>query len=363
MISGPIIRMSAERTVQRRISLLTVSILAAGPALAHHSDAALDMDRVISIEGTVSEYSMRNPHTYFVVDVTNDSGETEQWNIQLASAITISRRGWTRETLQVGDQVVVDVRPARDGRPYGLMAGLVRNGEDIGTPFSRGVRTPELAEQATTETIEGIWLTDRSSLPEDYPGGLDFLIYPPQIEMTEKGRMLDAAYSQNDANNPELACMTKPTPGGIVYSRLYPLQIEIDEANEIIYIRSQFFDQERIVHMDGREHPPIGQRMHEGHSIGRWEGDTLVVDTTNFADNRSPYQNGIPSGAQKHVVERYRLLEGGTHMEIEFTLEDPEYLVGSMTDRRNVVYSPHLEFTPFDCDPDATRRYLPENTR
>jgi len=330
-------------------------------AVAHHSDAALDMNRVETIEGTVIEYTMRNPHTYFVVAAEDANGETQEWNIQLASAITISRRGWTRDTLKVGDNVVVGVRPARDGRPYGLMASLIRNGEDIGTPFSRGVRTP--AQQASTDSIEGVWMTDRSSLPDDYPGGLDFLIYPPQIELTEKGRAMDAAYSQNDTTNPELACMTKPTPGGIVYSRLYPLQIEIDAANELIYIRSQFFDQERIVFMDGRSHPPISERTHEGHSIGRWEGDTLVVDTTNFADNRSPYQNGVPSGAQKHVVERYRLLPGGTHMSLEFTLEDPEYLVGSMTDRRNLAYSPHIPFTPFDCDPESTQRYLPQNSR
>ena len=88
----------------------------------------------------------------------------------------------------------------------------------------------------------------------------------------------------------------------------------------------------------------------------------LIIDTTNFADNRSPYQNGIPSGAQKHVVERYWLKEGsdGTRMTVEFTLEDPEYIVGSFTDTRDLTYSPQLQFTPFNCDPEATRRYLPE---
>jgi len=132
-----------------------------------------------------------------------------------------------------------------------------------------------------------------------------------RLDLTEKGRIANEAYSQDDPDNPELACMTKPTPGGIVYSRLYPLQIEIDEEDDVIFIRSQFFDQERTVYMDGRAHPPATERTHEGHSIGRWEGNVLIVDTTNFADNRSPYQNGIPSGAQKHVVERYWLKQAG----------------------------------------------------
>ena len=75
--------------------------------------------------------------------------------------------------------------------------------------------------------------------------------------------------------------------------------------DDIIYIRSEYFDEERTVYMDGRSHPDSSQRFDRGHSIGRWEGDTLVVDTANFADHRSPYQIGVPSGAQKHVVERY----------------------------------------------------------
>jgi hypothetical protein len=112
--------------------------------------------------------------------------------------------------------------------------------------------------------------------------------------------------------------------------------------------------------MDGRAHPAADERTHEGNSIGWWEGDVLVVDTANFADDRSPYQNGIPSGARKHVVERYRLGEGGMRMTLEFMLEDPEYIVESMTHTRDLIYSPHLEMTPFNCDLEATRRFVPQ---
>jgi len=128
-------------------------------------------------------------------------------------------------------------------------------------------------------------------------------------------------------------------------------------------IRSQYFDQERTVYMDGRGHPPADERTHEGHSIGWWESGVLVVDTTNFADDRSPYQNGVPSGAQKHVLERYRLREGGSRMTAQFVLEDPEFIVGSMTHTRDLRYSPHIVMAPFDCDLEATRRYLPKAQR
>ena len=110
--------------------------------------------------------------------------------------------------------------------------------------------------------------------------------------------------------------------------------------------------------MDGRAHPEPSERFVTGHSIGWWEDDTLVVDTRNFADHRSPYQIGIPSGAQKHVVERYRLNDDGLHLDVEFTLEDPEFLAEPMVHRRPLIYSPHLAMFPGECDPEATRRFL-----
>ena len=341
--------------MKHSIIMVAGILMAALPALGHHSDAALDMNSVLTFEGVVTEYSMRNPHTYFTVETINDAGETVEWTVQMASAISVARRGWTRDTLSVGDRVTVGVRPARDGRPYGLLASVERDGVPVATPSAPAA--PQTAP--TTSSLEGVWIVDPSSRGPNYPGGLDELMIR-ELTLTEKGQIAEAAYSQNDADNPELACITKPTPGGIVYTDFFPMEIEFIEDEQIVMIRSQHFDQERTVYMDGREHPDISERTHEGHSIGRWEGDVLVVDTTNFADNRSPYQNGIPSGAQKHVVERYRLHEDGTRLTVEFTLEDPEYIVGPMTHTRDLLYSPHLEMTPFNCDPEATRRYLPQ---
>ena len=86
--------------------------------------------------------------------------------------------------------------------------------------------------------------------------------------------------------------------------------------------------------MDGRGHPKNDERTLEGHAIGRWEEDTLLIDTVGFDDHIDAYQIGVPSGAQKHLVQRFRLIEGGTRIEAEFLLEDPEYIVGSLSGKR-----------------------------
>ena len=328
-------------------------------AQAHHSDAALDMDRMLTMAGTVREFSLRNPHAYFVVAVTDEAGRTEDWTVQMASMITLMRRGWTRDSLAVGDNVTVDLRPARDGRPYGLMESVAKDGTAIGVGVPRETQAAVQASAERATSVAGRWLVDRASLGSDYPGGLDQLMLR-DLTLTDKARAALAGWTQDSPDNPELNCITKPTPAMIVYTDLYPMEFR-DNGDGTLTIRSQYFDQVRTVYMDGREHPDPSVLIHEGHSVGHYEGDTLVIDTRNFAYHRSPYQNGTPSGPQKHVVERYRLIDGGAGMEAVFTLEDPEYIVGSMTHRRILLYRPNTDMSPFNCDLEATRRYLPSN--
>ena len=138
----------------------------------------------------------------------------------------------------------------------------------------------------------------------------------------------------------------------------YVIEMDLSQQETMIVFRSERFSEVRTIYMNGREHPAPSERLSTGHSIGRWDGDTLVVDTTNFADHRSPCQIGVPSGGQKDVVERYRLTEDGTHIDVEFVLEDLEYLTEPMSHSRQLIHSPHLEMFPSECDPEAARRFL-----
>ena len=192
-----------------------------------------------------------------------------------------------------------------------------------------------------------------------YPGGVDGF-FSAQLNLTEKGRAEYEAYDELSEQNPYSRCVRNPTPTLIVLTNIYPLEFRINEDEDTIVIRSELFDDERTVYLDGRGHPEAEERTIAGHSIGRWENDTLVIDTTNFADHRSPYQNGVPSGAQKHVVERYRLTENGTRVVVEFMLEDPEHLTEPLSHIRELIYAPQLEISRFDCDPEAARRFLPQ---
>lgn len=332
------------------------------PVYAHHSDAGLDMNSTVTLDGTVLEYNFRNPHVYIIVAVEDDAGETVEWELQTSSTITVTRMGWTRDSLAPGDGVTFSVHAAFDGRPYGLLNAIQKDtGEVLATSFYDASGEPRIAspvaDQSTT-SLEGKWIADGDKLV-DYPGGFDGF-FRAQLTPNEKALSAQAAYNELSSENPNATCVGRPTPALIVNTLLYPLEIEYLNDGDIVVIRSEFFDEERLVYMDGRDHPDISERFDLGYSIGIWDGDVLVVDTRNFSDHRSPYQTGVPSGGEKHVVERYELSDDGTRVFVEFMLEDPEYLVGSMTHRRELIYVPDHEMVDFDCDIEATSRFVTE---
>ena len=91
-------------------------LISAAPVLAHHSFAAeYDDKKPVTLKGVVTKVEWTNPHARFYVDVKDDSGTVVNWNLELASPNVLSRNGWTRKSLQVGDQITVAGSRAKDG--------------------------------------------------------------------------------------------------------------------------------------------------------------------------------------------------------------------------------------------------------
>jgi len=327
------------------------ALVVASPAMGHHSDAGVDMSKVVSFEGTVKEFVWKNPHVYFLVS-SQRNGQPVTWEVQMANLSGLARKGWTPTTLVPGDKVTVRAHPAADGRAYGIVETVEKAG---GLTLAPAVDTPAVTPPA--KTIAGRWLTDRASVKDEPKGGFDGF-FRASLVLNDKGKAAQAAYNPMSGDNPEATCVGRPTPAALMSSGGYLLEFEIKEQEKVILFRSEWFNEVRTVYMDGRKHPDPSVRFVTGHSIGHWEGDTLVVDTANFADHRSPYQIGVPSGGKKHVVEKYRLTKDGTHIDVEYVLEDPDYLAKPLYNHRQLVHSPHLKMYFSECDLTATSRFL-----
>lgn len=313
-----------------------------GQALGHHSDAGYDQERVIGFEGHVTRYVWRNPHITVFIETENEAGEAVEWGVETGSTPIMTRSGWTPDLFSPGDAVIVRAHPDRGHRTHAMMISIEK--ADDGSVWIQD-ETDDVATASTT-TLEGVWK------------GIGATITPfnRQFDSQRLTPAGEAARAQFDyqRHSPIADCVPPPPPDSSIASTVYLNEIEI--LDDRVMIRSEFFDAVRTVYMDGRGHPENGERTNLGHSIGRWDGDVLVVDTTLFADHPDANGSGVPSGASKHLVERYSLSEDGTRLIVDFLLEDPEFLIEPFSARKELLYSPQLELFTYGCDPELSRQ-------
>ncbi len=107
--------------MRAKLGVLAVGVLISGlPIFAHHSFAAeYDSTKPVELKGVVTKVEWTNPHAHFYVDVKDESGKVANWNLELASPNMLMRNGWTRKSLQAGDQVTVTGSQAKDGTRTG----------------------------------------------------------------------------------------------------------------------------------------------------------------------------------------------------------------------------------------------------
>ena len=121
-----------------RILLLSAALLGSAVAMAHHSFAVFfDNDQgVVSVRGTVTEFTFRNPHGVIRVDVKDSAGATVEWKAETNSPSILERRGWKRDSLKVGDEIILEGWKARDGSRYMRMRKVTfADGKPVGVPF------------------------------------------------------------------------------------------------------------------------------------------------------------------------------------------------------------------------------------
>lgn len=316
----------------KKAILLTVSAVCVYPAAAHHSDAVYDHDRIVAFEAKVLRYQFSNPHVMITVETEDDNGQLTEWEIETGSTPIMSRSGWTRDLLAPGDIVSIRAHPMRNGEPEAIL-NTMQTAD--GKSWQQVEGAPEVTVAATS--LAGVWRGDPST---SLGRQLGAAVLTPAAE---------AARSSYDrvTDSPNARCIAMPPPF-LNASLNYLSGIEI--LDDRVILRNEFFDMERIVWMDGRQHPENGERTNQGHSIGWWEDDVLVVDTRLLADHRAGNgMGGVPSGAQKHVVERFSLSDDRTRAIVDVVIEDPEYLAEPFVGQTTMVYSPHLQLYSYDC--------------
>src|SRR5262245_33052377 len=127
--------------MKRIIAVFIIAValcFAAQAALAHHSGAMFDSEKVKEIKGSIKEFQWKNPHVWIQVYVPNAAGVKEEWSVEGGGPNSLSRQGWRPTTFKPGDEVSIKVNPMKDGSPGGMFVGAkFADGKTIGN-WDRG---------------------------------------------------------------------------------------------------------------------------------------------------------------------------------------------------------------------------------
>jgi len=320
------------------------------PAAAHHSSAIYDQERDIRLEGVVTKFEWVAPHVYIQVETKNDAGESVVWIIEARPPSPMSRLGWSRRSLAPGERVTVAANPARNAnRKMALGQSVLKEDGTLLSILSISTEGDAAASPTSfvADDVSGHWET-RSGREVLLP------FRQPQTSwsLTDTGLAAVESYDEHFMN-PNNDCVPELAPQAMIYPGVKSIEI----GEEVTLIRLD--ESLRTVHMnlDSHDGTPYTQ---QGHSIGWWEDDVLVVDTVHFTEHRIGHARGLPSSRQKHLIERFELSPDRSGLTYTFWDEDPEYLAEPMMGTLDLMYRPDLPFVSLPCDPEIARRYLEE---
>jgi len=330
------------------IPFAAAALFMAPVSQAHHSSAMYDEKRTVTIEGAVTKFEWSNPHVYVYLKQLTAAGQVVEWEVEASPPSILHRLGWSQDTLHAGDPITVAGHPARDSGRKSLFPTLIKKGDTI--LFDRKGEVTRLASADAAPAgsvgsleLDGIWVTLLEIKIEEE---LD----PERLSLTARGK---AAFKHFDEKkmHPGAKCVPYSAP----FFMITPDLKRITKGDAVILIDGEFDGAQRTVHMDVSSHEGASVSV-QGHSVGRWEGKSLVIDTTRFTDNAMGNAYGLPSGARKHLVERLTP-DGKGALTYHFELSDPEFLAAPVTGDAQWVFRPNATYSALKCDLENAGRF------
>jgi hypothetical protein len=197
-----------------------------------------------------------------------------------------------------------------------------------------------------TPDLSGVWIVRDfrvSIVPKEDPP------FQPWARAAYKMRLRDLAKSSHAYEGPDTPIETCRIPPGVPRTMLWPLPWEIVQTRDRVIIIYEYQSLVRHIYTDGRKHPKNPDLTYMGHSIGRYEGDTLVVDTVGFSDKGWLDLFGhLPHTDALHILERIHRIDHDTLVD-EFTVDDTKAYTKPWTAQKSFKFKPDWEIQEYVC--------------
>lgn len=332
--------------------LLPCLLLFALSAAAHHGPPSNEVlyftDRVIEVEGQFVDVLWRNPHVRAKVKSFSNDGEETIWELELGpSPRALERRGISPENFS-GRASVSGYVSKRNPRSLGVLNLLLPDGQELvegnrqfrwmGTPLAPTADidpTKVALAQREADGLFRVW-GRRSGLGSLLRGIVD------AQPLTHQGHRLAQVYNPI-VDNLELYCQQ-----GMPDTMFDPVPLEFVKRGDDIVINIQQAGVERLVHMNSMEIVERPQSSPLGYSVGRWEGDELVVRTTHVA---WPYYSviGTPQSTEVSYFERFSLSADSALLNYSITITDPVVFKRPFTIDSTRDWAPGVEIEALNC--------------
>jgi Family of unknown function (DUF6152) len=350
----------------------------ATPALAHHSFGEFQMNMPLTLSGTMTEMHLINPHSYMEIEVVGANGKKSLMRCEMRAATLLKRSGWSKEMFKSGQHVEIEGHPHRtdsnacyiESFKLGDAPRINRNDQFQTKAVDTSKRPLLLADGQPN--ISGDWAVEQlvltvppsggngsmipKSLSKDFAAGKLTLqqvqaTQPPRPKVVYTAEGQKAADSFNrlsPKDNPWFAC--KPTSFIRDWTADWPInrfeQKTLANGEKVIDITYGLYNFDRRIHVGMATHPTGLKPSYAGHSIGRWEGNTLVVDTVGFAAGvLSPPTR---SSEQMHIVERFTFDPQKFSLRRDYSVTDPVYLAAPY-ESYDIMYLSEVPFQKQPC--------------
>ena len=329
----------STRRGQRLAGWAVGLLLCAAAGHAHHSVFPYDMATFVELEGVITEVRWRSPHIRLRIAAEDGAGE---WELEGDSTNAALRRGLTRDSIRVGDRVRIAGNPSNQGRREMLVTHiLLPNGEEhLVHDRPRPLRWTQAPAEAVTvdaglgRSLFRVWSFGSSHRPRQ------------PYAYTAAAQAARAAWDAT-TDMPALRCIASGMPNAI----LNPYPIEFIDEGETIRLRIEQWDATRLIDMVSERAPAATAPSLLGYSLGRWEGDALVVETSHVD---FPYldDEGTPMSQDVAMVERFTVSEDGRRLHHEIRVTDPENLAEPAIVEGSWNWIPGAEIRPYGCETD-----------
>jgi hypothetical protein len=360
--------------------LLSVS-LTAWPAGGQVSfSATYDQDRRVNLHGVVIRVEWANPHAFVFIAVKDLTGTVSNWAVEVGNPLELEQNGWTRSTVRIGETVTVEAHPSRTDRRQVSATSIV---SAAGTPIfvASKVRRASAARQPAPRSPEGhvslgpppgkkgYWgLASASGLVEHTGAKIVMNVDGLLADLGDVDRVAPfqpwarALYEHRQLNrlqdDPLARCL--PPGGPRQFQMAHGFQfVEQPELGRILVLLGGGDRNWRVIHTDGR---PQGQPAevvlsYYGNSVGRWEKDTLVVDSIGFNEKFWLTNGGLPHTEALHLVERFTRQDLNT-LKYEVTVDDPRTYTRPWTGGWTIEWMPDREIQEYFCEENVESTLL-----